>query len=58
MRNYNRPSRLRHDEKPELQWLEDSINMMLNIAFTSVCELCRITFWVLGRVFSALFTKR
>lgn len=58
MRNYNRSSRLRHDEQPELQWLEDAVNMMLNIAFKSVYELCRIAIWFVGQVFSALFTKR
>jgi hypothetical protein len=34
----------RHEQEPELQWLEDSINMVLSILFTTAFEVVKLGF--------------
>lgn len=57
MRNYEyRPDlrRARVDEdEPELQWLEDSINYLVAVTFTVVCNLCKLVFLLIRGIFQS-----
>jgi hypothetical protein len=44
--------------EPELQWLEDSINLIMSIMLNSVIALIRFGFVFLGHVFAAIAKSR